>query len=248
MVNPQIAAGQYQKAASLSLRPLLLIAWICALLWGTGFFLIAAGVVGAVVVAALGMGSSSTPFFSWPCIAGPALVLAAPIFLGHRLNYGPRGIISGLLGLPAAIGGYLLLSALVSLAFKVLGLRSMSGLSPSSFVSLVIASTAAAAVCILVLVNTEIRLSNKKGLALGVGIGLILSVIDGLVLGRGLLLGNNALHLLWQIPPLVWTSAVYFSEPSDSASRLREFPAWLILILVALVLPFIVVPLLAHWF
>lgn len=234
--------SQQRERSLLTLGKHLLVAWICALLWGTGLLLITVTMVIGIVVGAMSMGSYSMPL-SWACIIGPGLTVAIPILFGYFLGKSKRGLISGLLATPAGIVGLLFFSWVARLLIEVIGYGSIASQRPGGFVSMLVAVPASAVIATIMLISTETPSHRGLGLGLGLSIGLGLSVINGLVLGRSMFVGNNMLHLLWQIPPLIWTSAIYFPELAERRSNWQGFLVWLVLVLVTFVLPFVVVPL-----
>ncbi len=241
------AATDETPRRPVALGTLIMFSWLCGLLWGTGWVLLMTAFIGAVVKAALAMGGPSEPSLSL-CLIGPSLVFGAPVLLGYGLTRSKHGVISGLLGAPAGIVGWLAVGWLLRALIGLIGSRVVAAQGPAGFIALLIAVSAAA-----VMVPITGRSSAKgpahsaRGFLLGLSIGLGLSLLMALALSDSVLGGSNVLHLVWQIPPVIWATVVYFSQSTGNRGNWRAFLVWLALMLVTSTLPFLVIKLLPTW-
>lgn len=81
-------------------------------------------------------------------------------------------------------------------------------------------------------------------LAYGLLLGLGLALGHGFLVAPEALPGDNVFHLLWQAPPLLWTSAVLFSVPGDGLHRRAALAVFVGLVALSVVLPSLSPPLL----
>lgn len=231
----------------------LLVAWGCSLTWGGGIFF----TIGAFLAWAF----SGFPFSEPQPLttlqgvvlgAGLILTLSSPVFMGAFLARSwRRGITSGLSAL--LVGTILLItsSLIISLPGNVIWDFFAENVAAELYFSTATGITAVMVITplILMLMSTWVPpIRRVDGLGLGLIMGLGFSVASGFVLGRNLFAGDNVFHFIWQVPPLVWVSAVYFPELMAGRSGWKGFLVWALLILASFGLPFIVIPVLERVF
>ncbi len=216
----------------------LLLTWICSLLWGLGIFLSGFALLSALIAGLLN-------YFDPPAwdasrvfmfFAGLLVTFLAPFFVGTFLTRSWwKGLASGLLALLMGAVGFLRVYQMAGFLYDTFSVRI------EAFYALLSAVPAALAILTVLLWN---RLpASILGIALGLVIGLGITVVDGILLGQNLLVNNNVFHLLWQVPPLTWVSLVFFSEPASGRNKPAGFLIWLLLVLITFGLPFLIVPL-----
>lgn len=209
----------------------LLAAWSCGLLFGTSLFLPIVYLVGLVAVAAYSFGSFSPDFGLLFLILGlgVAAMFLGTALMGAFLAHSRRGMRSALVAVP--LGAIAL--------WIVWLLDGLYRISPS----LLLAVTAAVAIMPVILMNTNAFPRRVQGLATGLAVGLGLSIVSGLALGRNILAGDNVFHFVWQVPSLVWVSAIYFLElaKDQAKTRWREFLVWAALVLASFGFPFLAI-------
>lgn len=236
IVPPSLGGGPNQIA----LTKKLLVAWGCGLLYGWGVFLPVVFIMAAVVAAVGSFGSfDASNWISLFAVLGLGTMFPGLMLLGAYVTRSwRRGITSGLAALLASVIG--LLTGWVLASFlPYWALEEWTRVAGD--ILLAPGMGGGAAIATITLMSGKAL--PHRGLGFGLVIGLVLSVGSGLVLGGNLLAQDNSFHFLWQIPPLVWVSAVYVPELKVGRSGLMGFVVWLLLILITFGLPFVVVPL-----
>ncbi|MGB8980582.1 MAG: hypothetical protein WCC12_01785 [Anaerolineales bacterium] len=216
----------------------LFLTWACSLLWGFGSFLSAFALLSAIITGLLNYfdppawNASSILMF----LTGLLAIFLAPFFLGTFLAHSWRkGLTSGLLALFMATVGFLLVYELAGFLYETFSDHS------EAYYALLSGFPAAFAILTVLLWN---RLpSSTLGIALGLVIGLGITLVDSTLLGQNLLVNNDIFHLLWQVPPLTWVSIVFFFEPTAVRNKPAGFLIWSLLMLITVGLPFLIVPL-----
>jgi hypothetical protein len=220
-----------------TLANLLLIAWGCSLLWGGGLVF-----SGWAFYAAMWGGwwsSDGGPVWETPIvitlILGLTAIFSSPILLRATITRNWQQSIK--VGLGSFLAGILTFLA----AWIVTGVYYDNWPFYSSY-SLII-SLAACSTIITFTLLTKIHQHKTLELIAGAVIGIGLSMINGMILGTSLLKDDSIFHLVWQIPPLVWISVIYFAELLAGRSKWMDFLVWAFLVLISFGLPFVVVPL-----
>ena len=226
----------------------LFITWGCSILFGGGIFFTILAFIFAMVVGLLS-------FFGPPvweasmiitAILGLATAFAGPILLERIITHNwRRGIQAGLGSILAGILAFLV--AWAGLGVLSDWVSSWPGHPPllervELYLVLLISITSCAAIITLILLSKTHQYRTLELIA-GLVIGIGLSMISGMMLGTVLLTDDDIFHLIWQIPPLVWISVVYFPELLAGQSKWTDFLVWAFLVLVSFGLPFVVVPL-----
>lgn len=226
----------------------LLVAWGCGLTWGWGIFLtFTVYIAWALSGVPFGEPDPLTALQGFVLGLGLILTLASPVFMGAFLARSwRRGLSSGLVALLMVVIG---LPAFYWVLELLSTIRLLSDVLMDYSFSIIVGIPVAVAVTTVFLMSTRAFLRRYWGASLGLAIGLGLSIVSGLVLSRSMsiLTGDVidlSITLTWQIPPLVWVSAVYFLELMAGRSGWKGFIVWALLILAAFGLPFIVIPVL----
>lgn len=234
-----------------NLANILLITWVCSILWGGGIFFSIVAFLGAVLVGLLNF--FGPPAWDTSAIimltAGLISALSSPILLGAMISRSwRRGIKVGLFASVVAmitlfvtwIGngvfydwahnwhGYFSYRHLITLA--------------SDFGSVLIISLTAFTTIKSLTVTTKLHQYSFFELILSAIVSIGLSAVSGIVLGD-LLTNNNIFHFIWQIPLLVWISTIYLPELLAGRSRPIDFLVWAFLTLISFGLPFVIMPL-----
>lgn len=221
-----------------TLANILFITWACSMLWGGGIFFSIMAFIFAMVGGLLS-------FFGPPvweasmiitAILGLVAAFASPILLGATITRNWQQSIKA--GLGSLLAGILTFLA-VWIGAGVFYQWTSNYIY--FFYSLVISLPACSTIVTLTLL-TKLHQYRTLELIAGVVISVVLSMI-GVMLGKSLLRGDNIFHLIWQIPPLVWISVIYFAELLAGRSKWTDFLVWVFLILISFGLPFVVVPL-----
>jgi uncharacterized membrane protein len=216
----------------------LVLTWICSLLWGSGIFLSALGFMAATLAGLINyfgppMWNTQSTYM---LIAGFLATFLSPLFLGTYFSHSWRkGFTSGLFALFMAAVGVFLFYVLAGFLYATFSVHE------HVFYSFLSAFPAALAIITILLWNRFPY--SQLGIALGLIIGLGITLVDGIILGQNLLVSNNIFHLLWQVPPLTWVSIVYYSESTATRNRRAGFLIWCLLMLTTFGLPFLIVPL-----
>ncbi|MFZ5821033.1 MAG: hypothetical protein ACOYYJ_14140 [Chloroflexota bacterium] len=230
------------------------IIWGCSFLWGGGVFFSILAIAGAMIAGLLS-------FFEPPVwemsgmiilISGLSVAFSSPILLGASVTHNwQRGIKIGISSFLAGILSFLVVWTSGSIfsewahhnwfnyfdnSFRLL--RIIDSVLPI----LTISVTACCTIVILI-VLTQIHQNRNFELTAGAVVGIGLSMVSGMLLRKDLLANNNVLHLIWQIPPLVWISTIYILELLAGRSKWADSLIWFLLVLISFGLPFIVVPL-----
>lgn len=226
------------NSAFLALATKLFLTWICSLLWGLGVFLSALAFMAATVAGLINYFGPPTwnTQSTYMLIAGFVATFFSPFFLGTFLAHSWRkGFTSGLFALFMAAAGFFLFYVLAGFLYDTFSVHV------DVFYSFLSAFPAALAIITILLWNRFPH--SQLGIALGLIIGLGITLVDGMTLGQNLLVSNNIFHLLWQVPPLIWVSIVYFPELLAGRSGWKGFLMWGLLVLITFGLPYVVVPL-----
>jgi len=235
-----------------TLANILLIAWGCSMLWGGGL-----AFSGWAFYAAMWGGwwsSEGGPVWKTPIvitlILGLAATLSSPILLGGIITRNwKRGIKVGLGSLLAGIVTFLAVwignNIFYEWAHSWSGYFNYSPLLERAigFSSLLLISLTACSTIVTLTLLTKTHQYRTTELIVGVVVGIGISMINGMMLGTSLLRGDNIFHFIWQIPPLVWISVIYFTELLRGRSKWTDFLVWVFLVLISFGLPFVVVPL-----
>lgn len=230
----------------ISLGKKLLVAWGGGLLWEVGLIITVAVLLSWLL--------SGVAFFSNPSdITGMQLLLigmglltmvASTSLTGFFLSGGWRGMIGGLLaGVVGVVGFpaiYWSLGKLSVLLDRIGLLREVITSQPPEFGFSILVALSAAVVIVTVVMSVEALSCRLLGLGVGVVVGLGLSLISSLILGNRV--GSNDLSSFIPIPPLVWVSAVYFPALFAGQGGWRGFLIWVLHVLVAFGLMFVVIP------
>jgi hypothetical protein len=243
---PHINVSSSRKRAFGSISELI-VAWSLGLLFGVSLFLPIILIVGVAVAAVYSLGSSSPPgyFILLPLIAGLGVVSFSSILLGAFWAGIRKGIKAGLVAVPAEVVAFFLTYHMWG---YVGNLSTPSGWYENwnyivELVAMLIPEmVAAVAITTIVLMCTKPFPGRVMRLCVGLAVGLVISAIDLFVFRHTIFKGGNLFHLLWQVPALMWLSAVYFMAAMKGKSRWRRFLVWVALVVVSLGLPFIVVP------
>jgi hypothetical protein len=216
----------------------LFLTWILGLLWGLGIFLAALAFMAATVAGLINyFGPPAWNAASmYMLLAGLVVTFFSPLCLGTFLAHSWRkGLTSGLFALLMAAVGFFIFYQLAGFLYVTFSAHA------DIFYSFLSAFPAAFAIITILLLN---RFSHSRlGIALGFIIGLGITLVDGMILGQNLLVNNNIFHLLWQVPPLIWVTIIYYSESTATRNRRAGFLIWSLLMLVTFGLPFLIVPL-----
>ena len=221
-----------------TLANILLIAWGCSFLWGAGLIF-----AGGALYAAMWRGwwsSDGGPVWETLTVIafllGLATIISSPILLGAVITRNWQQSIK------AGLGSFLA-GILTFLAVWIGGgvFYQWTSNYIYFFYSLIISLPACSIIVTLILL-TKLHQYRTLELIAGVAIGVGLSMYS-VMLGKNLLRGDNIFHLIWQIPPLVWISVIYFAELLAGRSKWTDFLVWAFLVLISFGLPFVVVPL-----
>ena len=216
-----------------TLANILLIAWGWSILWGGGVFFSAWAIVTSLLF--------GPPWEIWMVITlilGLVAPIASPIFLGVIITRNwQRGSKAGLGSLLAGVLSFLTVWIGIGVFYEW-----TSSWPLYFFYSLIISLTACSTI-VTFLWLTKTHQYRILDLIAGIVIGIGLTMIHGMMLDASFFASDNMFHLIWQIPPLVWISVVYFPELLAGRSRWTDFVVWALLVLVSFGLPFVVVPL-----
>ncbi len=229
----------------------LFITWACSILWGVGLFFS----TWAFYVAIWGgwWSSDGGPVWETPTVIGLILGLIATFFspillgaiIGHNWNTGIKaGLGSLLAGILTFLAVWIGNNTFYEWAHGWSGYFKYSLLLEYAidFNSLLLISLTAFSTIVTLVLLTKTHRYRALELIAGVVISIVLSMIS-VMLGKNLPRGDNMFHLIWQIPPLVWISVIYFPELVAGRSKWTDFLVWVFLVLISFVLPFVVVPL-----
>jgi hypothetical protein len=117
-------------------------------------------------------------------------------------------------------------------------------LSPGAFFAILAAASAMSAIATIIIRSTAPPAQTRTGLGSGLLVGLGLTLLYALAISPRAYRGDNVFHMIWQVPPIVWLSVIYFSERSDRSRWRSAFPLWALLEVLSLVMPFISLPVL----
>jgi len=230
------------------------ITWGCSFLWGGGVFFSTLAIAGAMIAGLLSFFGPPVWEMSGMIILIPGLSVAfsSPILLGASVTHnwqrgikiGTSSFLAGILSfLVVWIGGGVFSEWAHHNWFNYFdNLFRLLCIMDSVLPILTISVTACCTIVILIIL-TQIHQDRNSELAAGAVVGTGLSLVSGILLRKDLLANNNVLHLIWQIPPLVWISTIYILELLAGRSKWADSLVWFLLILISLGLPFIVVPL-----
>lgn len=213
----------------------LFVTWGCGLLFGWGLYLPAFFIIGLAGAAATSFGAFNAG--SWIILAGVLGLVTlsiGPILLGTFLAHSwLRGFRNGLVALFAGVFVFVVeYMLLVAIPSDVRQLVLFSGLSAG-----ILGIHALAIILTVLVLSANSATHNLPGLGVGMVIGLGFSFVIGLTLDK------NTLHILWETPPLIWVSIVYFPELMARRSGWKGFVIWVLLVLITFGLAFVVAPL-----
>lgn len=208
----------------------LLAAWGCGLLFGGGMLLglVVILVPGIVAAATFGMVDyGPDPIMTGVAFVSLGMVLIASILVGLSLKrnwfWGIFG--SGLAILAAGITGWVMYQQSDELML-------FEGI-PAVAASITIGT--------IVLTNEKaFSIRRVIGLLIGLVIGVSITIMSATLLGRSSLAVGSGFHLVWQIPPSVWVSAVYFPELAMKRGGWTGLMAWMLLITITLSFPVVI--------
>ncbi len=214
----------------------LFVSWGCGLFFGVSLFIPLIFIIGMAATAAATFGGfRSEPALYWVfLLLGLCAIFLSPMFLGSFWADFKSGISSGLIALPLGIFTFLVGWLLIG-AFRYINFVS-------DLLSILPGIVAASTITPVILMSMKPFPRRSQGLLIGLVVGLGLSIVSGLTLGRGILASNNLFHFIWQIPPLVWVTVVYFVGIMRQKSGWKEFTVWAGLVAITFWLPFFVVP------
>lgn len=240
-MTSESGADSDTSTRSVGLTYRLLAAWLFGLLYGIGLFLPILAVVSLIGAAAATFGSFSAS--GWILLAGILGLLSVSIGPALMSRYLTRSWRRALpIALLAVVAGVI---AFVALYLASAPIEEMiSSTNPWLFLAVLVALSAAAAIATIVI---RARASPDRawgGLGVGLLLGLGLAVVHSSLIAPQILQGDNTLHMTWQVPPIVWVSAVFFSQWPDRPHRWRALPVWALLALVSFAMPFFSFPLL----
>jgi len=225
----------------------LLAAWLFGLLYGIGLFLPILALIGLSVAAVVNLGS--LPARGWILLAGILALLSVsigPALMSRTMTRSwRRALPTALLAVAAGV------TALVALYWASGPLDELISSNLALFLAVLVALSAAAAIATIVVRAgpSQARAWGRLGLGLLVGLGL--AVVHSLLIAPRVLQGDNTLQMTWQVPPMVWVSAVFFSQRTDRRYPWRGLFVWAALEFVSFAMPFFSVPLLkalGFWF
>jgi len=218
----------------------LLAAWLFGLLYGIGLFLPILAVITLAGAGAATFGSfSATGWILFAGVGGLLSVAIGPVLMGRYMTRQWRGGLAT--GLLAVIAGVL---GLVTVYLASGRFDKIIASSPGSFFSMLVALSAAAAIATIIVRARAPQNQSWAGLGVGLLIGLALAAVYSLVVAPRILQGDNTLHMVWQVPTVVWVSAAYFSHWNHRAQWWKVLPVWGALQLISFGLPFLFVPVL----
>ena len=220
----------------------LLAAWLFGLLYGIGLFLPILALIGLSVAAVVNLGS--LPASGWILFGGILALLSVsigPALMSRIMTRSwrralPTALLADAAGVTALVAFYW--------AWGVVPIDEIISSDPGSFLAVLVALSAAAAIATIVMRAGRSQDRDWSGLGIGLMLGLGLALAHSLLVAPRILQGDNALHITWQVPPTMWVSVVFFSRRSGRPYPRRGLFVWAALELVSLATPLFSVPLL----
>jgi MFS family permease len=216
----------------------LFLTWICSLLWGGGIFLSVSAFVIAMLAGLLNYFEPPTwnTQTIYLLIAGLSATFLSLLFLGTFFSRSWRkGFTGGLFALLISTVGFFLFYPLAGFLYDTF--------SDHGDVFYFFLGALPAALAIITILFWNRFPHSYLGIALGLIIGLGVTLLDAMILGQNLLVSNNIFHLFWQVPPLIWVSIVCYSEVNATRNKRAEILIWFLFMLITFSLPFLIVPL-----
>ena len=218
----------------------LVAAWGYGLVYGLGLFLPVVLVMSLAGIAVATFGGFSAN--SWMVVVGASglgFVFLGPALMSRYLTRNwsralPTALMSVVAGVTALVVLYLL-----SGYFE----QAISS-NPGAFFAILAAVSAMSAIATIIIRSTAPPAQTWTGLGAGLLIGLGLTLLYALAISPRAFRGDNVFHMIWQVPPIMWLSAIYFSERTDRSRWRSAFPLWALLEVLSLVMPFISFPVL----